>query len=90
MLTIKNFQKLFGKDVLTYRISRAVENETKYEIKLLKSNGHSLSVYIERDAIDNQYEIWVQKTMKAERLFFELDHFKTMDEFLGCLRVLIM
>lgn len=101
MLTIKNFNKLFRtdtsifelkypKDVLTYRIGRAVENETNYEIKLVKPNGHSLNVYVERDAIDGEYEIWVQRTMNAERLFFDLNHFKTQDKFLSCLRVLIM
>lgn len=90
MLTIKNYGKLFRKDVLRYRVARIIENELDYQIKLVSDQGHSLMIYLERNAIDNQYEIWVQKTMNAERLFFELDHFKTMDEFLGCLRVLIM
>ena len=90
MLTIKNFNQLFRKDVIGgYRIAKAIENETNYEIKLVnRSSGHSATIYLERDAIGGEYEMWVQKWLKAERMFFDKTHFETMDKFIGCLRLL--
>lgn len=89
MLSIKNYHKLYRQDVLGYRIASIIENETNYKIKLLSPNSHQLMAYIERDAIDNEYEVWIQHHLKAERMFFDKKHFETMDKFLSCLRVLM-
>ncbi len=88
MLTIKNYDKLFRKDVFLYRVARIAENELDYQIKLVSEQGHSLMIYLERNAIDNQYEMWYQR-MNAERLFFEKDKFETIDKFIGCIKLLI-
>ncbi len=88
MLTIKNYDKLFRKDVFRYRVARIMENELDYQIKLVSEQGHSLMIYLERNAIDNQYEMWYQR-MNAERLFFEKDKFETIDKFIGCIKLLI-
>lgn len=88
MLTIKNYGKLFRKDVFLYRVGRITENELDYQIKLVSEQGHSLMIYLERNAIDNQYEMWYQR-MNAERLFFEKDKFETIDKFIGCIKLLI-
>jgi hypothetical protein len=88
MLTIKNYSKLFRKDVFLYRVAKILENELDYQIKLVSEQGHSLMIYLERNAIDNQYEMWYQG-MNAERLWFEKDKFETIDKFIGCMKLLI-
>lgn len=88
MLTIKNYGKLFRKDIFQYRVARIIENELDYQIKLVSEQGHYLMIYLERTAIDNQYEIWYQR-MNAERLWFEKDKFETIDKFISCIKLLI-
>lgn len=88
MLTIKNYDKLFRKDVFLYRVAKILENELDYQIKLVSEQGHSLMIYLERNAIDNQYEMWYQGR-NAERLWFEKDKFETIDKFIGCIKLLI-
>lgn len=88
MLTIKNYHKLFRKDVFRYRVAKIVENELDYQIKLVSEQGHSLMIYLERNLIDNQYEMWYQR-MNAERLYFEKDNFETIDKFIRCIKLLI-
>ena len=88
MLTIKNYDKLFREDVFHYRVARIIENELDYQIKLVSEQGHSLMIYLERNAIDEQYEMWFQR-MNAERLFFVKENFKTIDEFIACMEALI-
>ncbi len=102
MLKIENFGKLFRKDVHRYRIGYAGERNTQYVVRLFHPNQKSFPVYLERQSEmvynpkKNQnyigYKMWFEKQDRniIESLYWESTQFKTMDDFLNALNVLVM
>ena len=61
LLTIKNIEKLFRKDVNGWRISRVETLPNTYIIHLRKLHGEKHQVNLERNPIGNEYELWCWK-----------------------------
>jgi hypothetical protein len=102
LLKIENFGKLILKDVHRYRIGGAVETNSHYVVKLFHPGEKSFPVYLERQSemVYNPkknlnyigYKMWFEKQDRniVESLYWESTQFKTPDDFLSALNVLIM
>jgi hypothetical protein len=64
MLTIKNYNKLYRKDVGEYRVAKIQETLNSYIIQLNKPDGYKRQVMLERNPIGKQreYELWMWDT----------------------------
>jgi hypothetical protein len=103
MITIKNYGKLFRKDVGQWRVSRIDEEKSFYQITLMKPDGETVSVNLERNEVRGihgngfEYEMWYWKGMSnnpnnalPERLLFTADVLNTIDKFTNALNLLLM
>ena len=100
MLTIKNIDKLYKKDVCGWRISKVETLLHTYIIHLRKLNGQKHQVNLERNPIGDEYELWCWKGVdfqtgnmnnaKPERLMIERKHLRTMDEALRVINIVLM
>ena len=103
MLTIKNIEKLFRKDVCGWRVSKVETLPNTYIIHLRKLNGERHQVNLERNPIGNEYELWCWKGInfqmgnmngmngaKPERLMLERKHLKTMEQTLLMINLVLM
>ena len=95
LLKIENFGKLFRKDVHRYRIGGAAETNSHYVVKLFHPGEKSFPVYLERHYEKNQnyigYKMWFEKQDSSiiQSLYWESTQFKTPDDFLSALNLLI-
>ena len=98
MLTIRNIEKLFRQEIGEWRISRIETYPNTYLIHLRKPNGEKHQIHIERNPIgDNEYEMWTWKgnigdpqNYKPERLIVKKDCYKTMNDTLARINLLLM
>jgi hypothetical protein len=100
MITIKNYGKLFRKDVGQWRVSRIEEEKSFYQITLIKVDGEKVSVNLERSGINTtsnkEYEMWYWKGMTnnpnyalPERLLLKAEQLNTIDKFTNALNSLL-
>lgn len=99
MLTIKNYNKLYKKDVGEWRVGKIIEERTYYQITLFKRNRRkTISVNIERTPIQKDvfdvYELWYWKGKSmvsaiAERTLLPKSEYRDMDTFIKNLNELI-
>jgi hypothetical protein len=103
MLKIKNYNKLYKKDVGEWRIGRIDETSTSYIIQFNKPNGDKMQVMLERNGIGSNngadYELWrwsqtsksgaVAQTATPIRMMLTKEKIKDMNTFLGHLQFII-
>ena len=103
MLTIKNIEKLFRKDVCGWRVSKVETLPNTYIIHLRKLNGERHQVNLERNGIGGEYELWCWKGInfqmgymngmngaKPERLMLGREHLETMDKTLLMINLVLI
>ena len=89
MLTIKNIEKLYKKDIGNWRIGKV---ETSYNIAylftLINPVGQRIQINLERNPIGVQYELWCWDSYQhnvplptaiPKRRMLDKDKLKTMD-----------
>lgn len=91
MLTIKNIEKLFRRDVLDWRVGKVQTLHKAYAIHLHKQNGPKLIVNLDRDAHEMgneyRYELWywnVHSTYTVGMKFTK-EQFETPEKFMDAL-----
>lgn len=96
MLKIKNYNKLFRKDVGDWRIGSVQETLTSYIIQLNKPNNDKKQVMLERTATiskQNIYELWCWNTdlptATPKRIMLTLDKISDMDNLVGTIEFLV-
>lgn len=95
MLTIKNVESVYRRDVGSYRIAKVITSPGTYLFTMRKSNGAAIVVTLVRTGIEDEdceleYNMWCSKDGKLESLNFSRIHFLTPDAFLSALSVLII
>lgn len=92
MLTIKNYTKLYKRDIGSshWRVGKVEQISTAYLIQLNSPTGRKMQVMLERNAIANQYELWcwnssllnntIAQTATPIRIMLKLDEIKNIDK----------
>ena len=99
MLTIKNYNKLFRKDIgVKWRVARIEEINSAYLITLMTRKGSKLQVNLERNPIGEQYELWcwndilktgtISPTATPVRIMVKLNALRDMDNLLNSIGIL--
>jgi len=97
MLTIANIEKLYKKNIGEWRVRAVETTNTAYLIHLLKANGETHQINIERNPIGyDTYEMWMWKGNKndpfnyvPERIVLSRVDYETLDSTLTWLNTLI-
>ena len=89
MLTIKNYHKLFRQQIdVHWRVGEIFETSTAYLIQLMTIDGKKMQINLERNMIDNRYELWcwdkytpigVSNIARPHRTMLNKDNIKSMD-----------
>ena len=95
MLTIKNVESVYRRDVAGYRISKVTTSPGTYLFTMRKSDGTSIVVTLIRNGIvrhdgDLEYNMWCTADGKFLSLNFSLMHFLTPDKFHSALNFLLI
>jgi hypothetical protein len=98
MLTIKNIEKLYKKDIGNWRIGRVETINTAYLFTLINPVGQRIQINLERNPIGVQYELWCWDSYQhnvplptaiPKRRMLDKDKLKTMDDLVTQIKELI-
>ena len=98
MLTIKNIEKLYKKDIGNWRIGRVETINTAYLFTLINPVGQRIQINLERNPIGVQYELWCWDSYQhnvplptaiPRRRMLDKDKLKTMDGLVNQIKELI-
>jgi hypothetical protein len=93
MLTIKNIEKIINKECGYWKIFEVQTEVNEYVISVMMPSRIKADVYLQRFPIShsNEYELWYWKSpVTAERLFFSIEQFKTLEKCIAAINLLLI